>query len=102
MNHFYLPTPTILHEPYRDSLVQKQEELARSLAHGFDCIITEAMQRKGYPLTEEYIRSHIAMRSPYTGLDRFFHNGKLFLEIVTEFDNSDPLKIKVNQKSFLY
>ena len=83
-------------------LAEKQEELARSLAQGFDRIVFEAMRVKGYPMDKDYIKQHMGFRSPYSGCDRFYHNGQLFLEIFTEFDNSDPLKVKATQTPVMY
>jgi hypothetical protein len=83
-------------------LDRKHEGLVRSLAQGYDNIVLQAMQAKGYPVEADYIQEHMGYRSPYPGLDRLYHNGQLFLEIVTEFDYSDPLKIRAKQTPTLY
>jgi hypothetical protein len=69
-----------------DLLATKQQEFARSLAKAY----------------ESYIREHMGKQSPYHGLDRFYHDGILFLEITTTFDYSDPMKIRATQTPILY
>jgi hypothetical protein len=81
---------------------QKQAELARSLARSFDQMVVEAMQRKGYPVEESYIKEHCVRISPYPGLNRFYHDGQLFLEIDTKWDNSNPMTVNVVQVPTLF
>jgi hypothetical protein len=85
-----------------DLLATKQQEFARSLAKAYDSLVAQAMEAKGYPLDESYIREHMGKQSPYHGLDRFYHDGILFLEITTTFDYSDPMKIRATQTPILY
>ncbi len=64
------------------------------IAKSYDSLIMQAITLNGWSLDYQYIKDHISKQKIPDG-DRFWHDGKPFLEIEVKFDTSENEKIKV-------
>jgi len=83
-------------------LLQKQQDLANSIAKGLNDIILNALKTKGYPSDVDYIRNHLTCEIPAPNKSWVYHDGLLLLEILTAWDYSDPSLVQVEQTFTLY